>query len=103
MFSYINDFKETVNAASFTTVDIKRIDDVYVPLKETETDAQRGYISSIEGMKTIDFTDFKEIRQKSNLPLKTALIVNDNIMTRLFIGGISAIGLVALYKLLYRK
>ena len=114
MLSHIKEFKEYNDSNKELKIDtnimIDKIDNIYIPLKETENICQNGYISSIEGMRDFNIKEFNIIKQNSdvsyiNANKKTHLIVelNDNIMTRLFIGGISAVGVIAIYNLLYKK
>jgi hypothetical protein len=114
MFSYINEFKENAeykplasNDAPSASIAIKKIDTVFVPLKETDKHEESWHISSIEGMEDIQFQNFTHIRQREGtVPHHSAIqtiVLNDNIMTRLFVGGISAIGIFAVYNLLYKR
>jgi len=96
----------TTNKPELGTVKLENINGIYVPLKQT--DSNNGYkIENIEGMRDFDIKSFMNINQK--IDQKTIneltdrnLILNDNIFSRIFIGGISFFGLYVLYNFLYK-
>ena len=99
-------FSTTTN--NLEPVNLENINGIYVPLKQTDNTVNGGYkIENIEGMRDFDIKKFINIHQKTNQitinELKTHdLILNDNIFSRVFIGGISFFGLYVLYNFLYK-
>lgn len=101
-------FSTTPNKFNLEPVSLENIKGIYVPLKKTENTSKIGYkIENIEGMRDFDIKNFMNIHQnidqKTINELKTReLVLNDNIFSRVFIGGISFFGLYVLYNFLYK-
>jgi hypothetical protein len=70
-----------------------------LPKNNTFETFSLGKIIKIEGMQDYNNAIFND--ENNNIKKNTNITLNDDISTRLFIGGISAIGLIALYKLMY--
>jgi len=99
-------FTSSTNNLEKNAINIKAVNGIYVPLKNNEN--KQKYT---EGLSEIDINNFIKINQKDNdnnlglnyIKGEQHLILNDNITTRVFIGGISVFGIYILYKLLYVK
>lgn len=99
-------FPSSTNKLEKNAINIKEINGMYVPLKKKENNQKYT-----EGMSEIDINNFIKINPKNTdeyLELNYSkgeqdLILNDNIATRVFIGGISVFGVYILYKLLHIK
>jgi len=92
-----------MNTPSTNNIDIKNINGVYVPLKKEDNEEE-----------TIDINNFFKLNQNNDLAVNNTndqfnptniqtLILNDNLSSRFFIGGISIVGIYILYNLLYKK
>jgi len=100
-------------SSNLETVNIEKIDSVFVPLKESDRLATNCKIGIIEGMRDFNIQHFTKINQTNdklfmeqikNQEIKNQqLIMNDNIFTRVFVGGISIFGLYVLYNFLYKS
>lgn len=88
-----------------TDITLEPINNVYVPLKTDENSrfATGLSINSNEGTRVFDIKNFKKIDQKTEPIRKRHLVLNDNIFSRVFVGGISVFGIYILYNLLYKK
>jgi hypothetical protein len=99
-------FTSSTNKSEKNAINIKAVNGIYVPLKKNEN--KQKYT---EGMSEIDINNFIKINQENEdkylglnyIKGEQQLILNDNITTRVFIGGISVFGVYILYKLLYVK
>jgi hypothetical protein len=100
-------FSSKTNNSKLGAINLENIDGVYVSLKQSDN-INGGYkIENIEGMRDFDIKNFVNINQKIdqnalNDIRKQDLVLNDNIFTRVFIGGISFFGLYVLYSVLYK-
>jgi hypothetical protein len=98
-------FNSSMNTPLTNNIDIKNINGIYVPLKIED--------KNNEELSDFNINNFIKINQNNNLGLNDTnncqlnpprdLILNDNLSSRFFIGGISAFGLYILYNLLYKK
>lgn len=95
----------STTSTNLKPVNLENINGIYVPLKQTSDTTNGSY--KIEGMRDFDIQNFINIHQKNDQrtinELKDRdLILNDNIFSRVFIGGISFFGLYVLYNFLYK-
>jgi len=103
----VSNFSTKTNDSNLELVDLKNINGIYVPLKQTNNTADGYNIGNIEGMRDFDIKNFLNINQKVDQKILDELngqdlVLNDNIFSRVFIGGISFFGLYVLYIFLYK-
>ena len=97
-------FTSSMNTPTTDNIDIININGIYVPLKkEDNNNEETSHINNFIKINQInDLANTNDNYQFNPTPLET-LILNDNLSSRIFIGGISVVGIYILYNLLYKK
>jgi len=107
MYSPPTVFSSKSDNSNLGTINLENIDGVYVPLKQTDNTNDGYKIDNIEGMRDFDIKKFININQRIDQSIIDSmntqnLVLNDNIFSRVFVGGISLFGLYVLYGILYK-
>jgi len=100
----VSNFSTKPNESKLEPISLENINGIYVPLKQKDNNADGYKIENIEGMRDFNIQNFININQKIDKKVlnERDLVLNDNIFSRVFVGGISFLGLYSLYILLYK-